>query len=84
MPLAYASFLGISKALHLDIFRQPLRSWFFDSLNDFFTKTTDQRAGLYVYFSWLKNPAQFSTPGYLNNQDLSVSENTSRRLRYWS
>ncbi len=46
----YASFLGISKALHLDIFRQPLRSWFFDSLNDFFTKTTDQRAGLYVYF----------------------------------
>jgi hypothetical protein len=28
----YASFLGISEALHLDIFHQPLRSWFFDSL----------------------------------------------------
>jgi len=28
----YASFLGISKALHLDIFHQPLRSRFFDSL----------------------------------------------------
>jgi hypothetical protein len=27
----YASFLAISKALHLDIFRQP-RRWFFDSL----------------------------------------------------
>jgi hypothetical protein len=29
----YASFLGISEALHLDIFHQPLRSRFFDSLN---------------------------------------------------
>ena len=27
----YASFLGISEALQLDIFHQPLRSWFFDS-----------------------------------------------------
>ncbi len=27
----YASFLGISEALHLDIFHQPLRSRFFDS-----------------------------------------------------
>ena len=27
----YASFLGISEALHLDIFHQPQRSWFFDS-----------------------------------------------------
>jgi len=29
----YASFLGISEALHLAIFHQPLRNWFFDSLN---------------------------------------------------
>jgi hypothetical protein len=29
----YASFLGISEALHLDIFHQPLRSRFFDSLS---------------------------------------------------
>jgi hypothetical protein len=29
----YASFLGISKALHLDIFHQPLRGWLFDSLD---------------------------------------------------
>ncbi len=29
----YASFLGISEALHLDIFLQPLRSRFYDSLN---------------------------------------------------
>jgi hypothetical protein len=28
----YASFLGISEALHLDIFHQPLKSRFFDSL----------------------------------------------------
>ena len=28
----YASFLGTSEALQLDIFHQPLRSWFFDSL----------------------------------------------------
>ena len=28
----YASFLGISEALHLDIFHQPLRSRFFDNL----------------------------------------------------
>jgi hypothetical protein len=28
----YASFLGISEALHMAIFRQPLRSLFFDSL----------------------------------------------------
>jgi hypothetical protein len=28
----YASFLGISEALHMDIFRQPLRSRFFDSM----------------------------------------------------
>ncbi len=28
----YASFLGISEALHLDVFHQPLRTWFFDSL----------------------------------------------------
>jgi hypothetical protein len=28
----YASFLGISEALHLDIFHQPLRSRFFYSL----------------------------------------------------
>jgi hypothetical protein len=28
----YASFLGISEALHLDIFHQPLRGRFFDSL----------------------------------------------------
>ena len=28
----YASFLGISEALHLDIFHQPLRNRFFDSL----------------------------------------------------
>ncbi len=27
----YASFLGISEALHMDIFHQPLRSWFFHS-----------------------------------------------------
>jgi len=27
----HASFLGISEALHLDIFHQPLRSQFFDS-----------------------------------------------------
>jgi hypothetical protein len=29
----YASFLGISEALHLDIFRQPLGNRFFDSLD---------------------------------------------------
>ena len=29
----YASFLGISEALHMDIFHQPLKSWFFDILN---------------------------------------------------
>jgi hypothetical protein len=29
----YASFLGISEALHLDIFHQPLAKRFFDSLN---------------------------------------------------
>ncbi len=29
----YASFLGISEALHMDIFHEPLRSWFFDSLD---------------------------------------------------
>jgi hypothetical protein len=28
----YASFLGISEALHMDIFHQPPRNWFFDSL----------------------------------------------------
>jgi len=28
----YASFLGISEALHMDIFHQPLRIGFFDSL----------------------------------------------------
>jgi hypothetical protein len=28
----YASSLGISEALHMDIFHQPLRSRFFDSL----------------------------------------------------
>jgi hypothetical protein len=28
----YASFLGISEALHLDIFHQPLRNRLFDSL----------------------------------------------------
>jgi hypothetical protein len=28
----YASFLGISEALHMAIFHQPLRSKFFDSL----------------------------------------------------
>jgi hypothetical protein len=30
--LVYASFLRISEALHLDIFHQPLRTRFFDSL----------------------------------------------------
>jgi len=30
--LTYASFLGISEALHMDIFQQPLRIRFFDSL----------------------------------------------------
>jgi hypothetical protein len=30
----YASFLGISEALHLGIFHQPLRGRFFDSLNE--------------------------------------------------
>jgi hypothetical protein len=29
----YASYLGISEALHMDIFRQPLKSRFFDSHN---------------------------------------------------
>jgi hypothetical protein len=29
----YASFLGISEALYMDIFQQPLGSRFFDSLN---------------------------------------------------
>jgi hypothetical protein len=29
----YASFLGISEALHMDIFHQPLRNRFFGSLN---------------------------------------------------
>ena len=29
----YASFLGISEALHMDIFHQSLRSQFCDSLN---------------------------------------------------
>jgi hypothetical protein len=28
----YASFLGISEALHMDIFRQPLKERFFESL----------------------------------------------------
>jgi hypothetical protein len=28
----YASFLGISEALHVDIFHQPLKNLFFDSL----------------------------------------------------
>jgi hypothetical protein len=28
----YASLLGISEALHMDIFHQPLRNTFFDSL----------------------------------------------------
>jgi len=44
----YASFLGISEALHLDIFHQPLRSRFFDSLNTIqalhtMTNTRDRR-----------------------------------------
>jgi hypothetical protein len=30
----YASFLGISEALHMDIFHQPLRGRFFDGLYD--------------------------------------------------
>jgi hypothetical protein len=29
----YASFLGISEALHVDIFHQPLRSRFFNGLD---------------------------------------------------
>jgi len=29
----YASFLGISEALQLDIFHQPLRCWFLDSFD---------------------------------------------------
>jgi hypothetical protein len=29
----YGSFLGISEALHMDIFHQPLKSRFFDSLH---------------------------------------------------
>jgi hypothetical protein len=29
----YASFLGISEALHMDIFHQPLRSRFFERLH---------------------------------------------------
>ena len=29
----YASFLGTSEALHLDIFHQPLRNCFFESLD---------------------------------------------------
>jgi hypothetical protein len=30
-PSLYASFLGISEALHMDIFHQPLRMGFYDS-----------------------------------------------------
>jgi hypothetical protein len=29
----YASFLGISEALHLEVFHQPLKNRFFDSLD---------------------------------------------------
>jgi hypothetical protein len=31
-PFAYASLLGISEALHMNIFHQPLRNRLFDSL----------------------------------------------------
>ena len=37
----YASFLGISEALHLGIFHQPHRSQFFDSLNTIFPIVKD-------------------------------------------
>jgi hypothetical protein len=37
----YASFLGISEALHLDIFHQPRRSWFLDSPIDMKFETAD-------------------------------------------
>ncbi len=30
----YASFLGISEALHMDLFHQPLRGWFFESFGE--------------------------------------------------
>jgi hypothetical protein len=36
----YASFLGISEALQLGIFHQPLRGRFFDSLKGKFTAKT--------------------------------------------
>jgi hypothetical protein len=40
----YASFLGISEALHLDIFHQPLRFGFFDSLgSEFATGKKNER-----------------------------------------
>jgi hypothetical protein len=34
----YTSFLGISEALHMDIFHQPLTGRFFDSLDVFLEK----------------------------------------------
>jgi hypothetical protein len=42
----YASFLGISEALHMDIFHQPLRDRFFDSLN--ISLNTLMRQGFWV------------------------------------
>ena len=46
----YASFLGISEALHLDIFHQPLRNRFFDGLGDARLLVAFQ-----VWFDMLKN-----------------------------
>jgi hypothetical protein len=42
--LMYASFLGISEALHLDIFHQPLRTRFFDSLDGILKSRVEQKS----------------------------------------
>ncbi len=46
----YAAFLGISEALHLDIFHQLLRRRFFDSLNSFLLPFSMTPSGEKLFF----------------------------------
>ena len=63
----YASFLGISEALHMDIFHQPLRNRFFDSLN------VDPQTFADILFGRPTSPVQEQWRAGLAEQNLRIA-----------
>jgi PAS domain S-box-containing protein len=78
----YASFLGISEALHMDIFHQPLRSRFFNSL--IYRLRKSQIPGLYAFggFVMIDKPTYEELKRKIRKLERKITDNNQSNVKW--